>query len=113
MKQMILVGILALAASPSFAQTDGAAAPAAAPAAESPQTPAADPQAGGAGPANLCQELLAFMKTPPPETAAPSGPDKPAASPAGGRAEADGPGATPPPGGTGRRPVRERGGPDG
>jgi hypothetical protein len=48
---MVLAGIFALAASTSLAQT------------------AAD-QAGAGRPANLCQELLAFMKAPPPEPAA-------------------------------------------
>lgn len=56
MEKAVLAGILALAASASFAQT------------------AADP-AGARGPANLCQELLAFMEAPPPAaTAAPAAP---------------------------------------
>jgi hypothetical protein len=66
MREMVLAGIVALSASTSLAQTStapGSAAPAADTA-----TPAAQ-QAGA--PANLCQELLAFMKAPP-EAAAPT-----------------------------------------
>jgi hypothetical protein len=59
MKKMLLAGIVALSASTSLAQTSTAPEPAA-PAAPAAETPAQ--QAGG--PANLCQELLAFMKAP-------------------------------------------------
>lgn len=56
MEKMVLAGIFALAASTTFAQTGPAT------------SPATDP-AGAGGPANLCQELLAFMEAPPPEVA--------------------------------------------
>jgi hypothetical protein len=56
MEKAVLAAILALAAPTAFAQS------------------AADP-AGARGPANLCQELLAFMEAPPPAaTAAPAAP---------------------------------------
>lgn len=55
MGKAALAGIFALAASASFAQT------------------AADP-AGAGRPANLCQELLAFMEAPPPPAPAPAPP---------------------------------------
>lgn len=57
MKEMVLAGIVALSASTSLAQTS-TAPEATAPAADT-AMPVAQ-QAGG--PANLCQELLAFMK---------------------------------------------------
>ncbi|WP_287320201.1 hypothetical protein [Mesorhizobium sp.] len=62
MKKMLLAGIVALSTSTSLAQTSTAPEPTApaAPAAPTAETPAQ--QAGG--PANLCQELLAFMKAP-------------------------------------------------
>ena len=53
MGKLVLAGIFTLAASASLAQT-----------ASTPD------QAGAGGPANLCQELLAFMEAPPPEPAA-------------------------------------------
>ncbi|RWJ59190.1 MAG: hypothetical protein EOR32_23350 [Mesorhizobium sp.] len=59
MKEMVLAGIVALSASTSLAQTSTAPEPTA-PATET-ATPAA---AQASGPANLCQELLAFMKAP-------------------------------------------------
>ncbi|TIU03057.1 MAG: hypothetical protein E5W39_15090, partial [Mesorhizobium sp.] len=59
MKEMVLAGIVALSASTSLAQTS-TAPEATAPAADT-AMPVAQ-QAGG--PANLCQELLAFMKAP-------------------------------------------------
>ncbi|WP_287062354.1 hypothetical protein [Mesorhizobium sp.] len=57
MKKMLLAGIVALSTSTSLAQTSTAPEPTAPAGA----TPAAQ-QPGG--PANLCQELLAFMKAP-------------------------------------------------
>lgn len=69
MRSIVLVGIVVFSASTCLAQTT-----------EPPQPDqAAAPQQGG--PANLCQEILAFMKTPPPETAAPAA-AKPASEPA-------------------------------
>lgn len=67
MRMIIFAGIFALSASTSLAQTGTAPAPA---------DPAAAQQAGAGGPANLCQELVAFMNAPPPE--APAAPAKPA-----------------------------------
>jgi hypothetical protein len=52
MKKMALAGILTLVASTSYAQTGTAPAPAAA-------------QPAAMGPANICQELVAFMQGPP------------------------------------------------
>src|SRR3546814_14880394 len=54
MRKTALAAIFALSASTSFAQTDVTA-----------QKP------GNAGPANLCAELVAFMKASPPEPAPP------------------------------------------
>lgn len=78
MRSIILAGMFVLSASASWAQTTTSPQPAA-PAAEA-QTDQAAPQQGG--PANLCQELVAFMKAPPPEPAAPAGAAKPAEPPA-------------------------------
>ena len=78
MRTMVLAGIFALSASTSLAQTATQPQPAA-PAAEAPADQAAAPPQSG--PANLCQEFLAFMKAPP-EPAAPAGAAKPAAAPA-------------------------------
>ena len=75
MKKIALAGILALSASTCLAQSTTS---------PQPNAPSADTPAGAAsqagGPANLCQELLAFMKAPPPE------PDD-AAKPAAGSAQ--------------------------
>lgn len=84
MKKVILAGFFALSASTALAQTNPApqpaapapqAAPSTAPASPAPSDQAASQPASG--PANLCQELVAFMKAPPPQDAA-----KPAAAPA-------------------------------
>ena len=84
MRSMFFAGIFALSASTALAQTGSAPAPAApatsAPQAATPATQAAGQQTGK--PANICQELVAFMKAPPPEAAAPAAPAKPAAAPA-------------------------------
>jgi hypothetical protein len=77
MRKTVFAGILILTASTSHAQTGMAPAPAA---------PSAPGPAAAMGPANLCQELVAFMQAPPPAAAAPAGaaPAKPAAaSPSG------------------------------
>jgi hypothetical protein len=69
-------------AAPQTAAPQTAAPRTATPAAPAETDPAAGQQADAAGPANLCQELLAFMKAPPPEPAAPAAaPAKPAAAP--------------------------------
>ena len=77
MRSIILAGTVVLSASASWAQTATSPQPAA-PAAQTDQ--AAAPQQDG--PANICQEILAFMKAPPPEAAAPAGAAKPAEPPA-------------------------------
>ncbi len=74
MRNIVLAGIFSLAASTALAQT--------APEPAAPSAPAAPAETQQAGPANLCQELLAFMKAPPPEPATPAAPAKPAAAPA-------------------------------
>ena len=80
MRKMVLAGIFALSASTtSLAQTTTPPQPAA-PAAGAPADQAAAPPQSG--PANLCQEFLAFMKAPPPEPTTPAGAAKPAAAPA-------------------------------
>lgn len=76
MRKTVLAGIFALSASTAFAQTNPTPKPEA-PAAV-PTNPDA-PQAAAGGPANLCGELLAFMKAPPPE-ADPAAAAKPAAA---------------------------------
>ncbi len=85
MRTIIFAGIFALSASSAIAQTGTPRAPSP-PAAET----AAAGQPGSGRPANLCQELLAFMKAPPPEAPAASAPAKPAAeaksAPASGQA---------------------------
>ncbi|RUM95832.1 hypothetical protein EET67_20780 [Pseudaminobacter arsenicus] len=73
MTKLFLAGIFALSVSTSLAQTHTA-----------PTAPAAPANAGAGSatagePANLCQELLAFMKAPP-EPEAPISPAKPAAT---------------------------------
>src|SRR5690606_15676971 len=78
MKSIILAGMFALSASTSLAQTT-TPPQTAAPAVEPGTDQAAAPQGG---PANLCQEILAFMKAPPPEAAAPAAAAKPADPPA-------------------------------
>ncbi len=60
MRKIFLAGIFALAASTSLAQTDTAPAPATPPA-----DSAATQQTEAGRPANLCQELLAFVRNPP------------------------------------------------
>ena len=96
MRKRVLAGIFALSASTSLAQTGTTPEPATEPAATStaPAAPAnsgansgAGQQVDAAGPANLCQELLAFMQAPPPEEAAPA-PAKPAAASTGQAAPA-------------------------
>lgn len=87
MRKTVLAGIFALSASTALAQTNSAPEPTppaetatpAAPAGPAPANPDAAPQANAGGPANLCQELLAFMKAPPPEAAAPAAAAKSAA----------------------------------
>lgn len=69
MKEIILAGAFALSASTCLAQTATSPEPAPSEAA-SPVDPAPVSQQGG--PANLCQEILAFMKAPPPETVKPA-----------------------------------------
>lgn len=64
MRAMVLSGALTLLAATSLAQTSWA------------QTALSPAASEAEGPANLCQELLAFMKAPPPAAAA----DKPAAT---------------------------------
>jgi len=78
MRSIILAGMFALLASTSWAQTTPA-----------PQTtvPPVDGQGNGpvvrqGGPSNLCQEVLAFMKAPAPEAAAPAVAAKPSEPPA-------------------------------
>jgi hypothetical protein len=78
MRSIILAGMCVLSASASWAQTTTPPQPST-PAVEA-QTDQAAPKQGG--PANLCQELLAFMKAPPPEAPAPAGAAKPAEPPA-------------------------------
>lgn len=89
MRKIIFAGIFALSASTALAQTGTPQVPTA-PAAKSGAP--ADPASAG-GPANLCQELLAFMKAPPPEEAT-TAPAKPAADrqspPAAAQPAADG-----------------------
>ncbi|WP_163264503.1 hypothetical protein [Chelativorans alearense] len=81
MRKMFLAGIFALAASTSLAQTDTAPEPVApegatpapaTPEAAAPGDSAATQQTEAGRPANLCQELLAFVQNPP-EAAAPAG----------------------------------------
>lgn len=89
MRTLILAALFALSATPSLAQGGSEpAAPAVAPGA---------PLAGGV--ANLCQELLAFMKAPPPEPEAkqaPAAADKSAsAQPAGAKPSETRKGTTP------------------
>src|SRR3546814_3965204 len=100
MRQVILAGVFVLAASPSFAQTDRAPEAPQAPAAEAPggDAPAGDRQAEAAGPANLCQELLAFMQLPPPEATAPPKQDASAKQDTSSEPAAAERGATPPSG---------------
>ncbi|MCV0395594.1 MAG: hypothetical protein K5872_17170 [Rhizobiaceae bacterium] len=79
MRSVILTGIFVLSASTSWAQTTTSPQPA------DPAVEAQTDQATAArqtGPANLCQEILAFMKAPPPEAATPAGAAKPAEPPA-------------------------------
>lgn len=78
MRTLALAGLLAMAAPIAMAQTGG------------PQPGAAAGQAGGGEPANICQELVAFMKAPAPGQAAATG----ATAPAQGAA-ASGGGGTP------------------
>lgn len=75
MGKAVLAGIFALAASTALAQTDATSKP------NTVQEPAVSEQTRTGGPANLCQELLAFMTAPPPEPApaAAAAPAKPAA----------------------------------
>lgn len=76
MRSIVLVGAVVFSASTCLAQTDAPPQPA------TPGTAAqsqADAPAQRSGPANICQELLAFMTTPVPEAEAPA-PAKPAAA---------------------------------
>lgn len=87
MRIIVLAGILALSASTSFGQTGTAPQPTA------PNAPAASGSGGQAaaqpgGPANLCQELLAFMKAPPPPPTAAAA-AKPAAAEKSASAQQD------------------------
>lgn len=85
MRRTIFAGIFALAASTSLAQTPTAPKPVS-PEEGAPQSgtsetaaptnPAATQQTSAGQPANLCQELLAFMQAPPPEEAVPAAPAK-------------------------------------
>ncbi|MFU0507023.1 hypothetical protein [Pseudaminobacter sp. NGMCC 1.201702] len=92
MRKTVLAGIVALSASTSYAQNSTAPDPNVAqePPAAQTATPVAPPTMAPSDPAaqntrtgrpaNLCQELLAFMKAPP-EAAAPAAGAKPAAAP--------------------------------
>jgi hypothetical protein len=71
MREIILAGMFAFSASTCLAQTTPASKPASPPAVQK-------SAAQQAGPANLCQEILLFMKSPPPEAAASPGAAKPA-----------------------------------
>lgn len=76
MMRTLLAGIFALATSAALAQTGTPA---------SGTSDAAAPAAGAGKPANICQELVAFMKAPPEKKAAPAKPAaaaKPAEPPA-------------------------------
>jgi hypothetical protein len=73
MREIILAGTFAFSASTCLAQTTPASQPASPPAVQK-------SAAQQAGPANLCQEILLFMKSPPPEAAASPGAAKPAAT---------------------------------
>ncbi len=75
MRSIILAGMFVLSASTSWAQTDTSPQSAAPSVDGQTDQAAAAPQGG---PANLCQEVLAFMKASPPEAAAPAGAAKPA-----------------------------------
>lgn len=75
MREIILAGVFALSVSTCLAQTITA------PQLASPETasPAVQkPVAQQGGPADLCQEILVFMKSPPPEAAVAPGAAKPA-----------------------------------
>lgn len=81
MRNITLAGMFALVASTSLAQTDTAPRPAApqneaptpaVPGVAGPNDAAATQQAAKGQPANLCQELLAFVKAPPTPPAAPA-----------------------------------------
>lgn len=86
MRRTVLAGMFMLSASFSWAQSTASPPPAA---------PALDPQGDQAtaaqqgGPANLCQEILAFIRAPSEEAAAPGGAAKPAEPPAQQSASAD------------------------
>jgi hypothetical protein len=67
MRNLALAGLLAMAAPIAMAQTGG------------PQPGTAAGQAGGGEPVNICQELVAFMKTPAPGQATATGATAPAA----------------------------------
>ncbi|MBX6746592.1 MAG: hypothetical protein IRY87_31550 [Acetobacteraceae bacterium] len=78
MRTLALAGLLAMAAPVAMAQTGGA------------QPGTAAGQASGDRPANICQELVAFMKAPAPGQATAAG----ASTPAQGAASSGGPGAS-------------------
>lgn len=75
MRTAIFAGLLALSASSSFAQT-GTPPATEAPAAETaaPAGQATAEKSGDGGPANLCEELMAFMTAPPPAAETPAKP---------------------------------------
>lgn len=68
MRNLALAGLLAMAAPVAMAQTDA------------PQPGAAAGQTGSGEPANICQELVAFMKAPAPGQATAAGAPAPAAA---------------------------------
>lgn len=77
MRGLALAGMLALSTAVTQAQTTTSPQAPAAPTAQAPAAQAAASRDGS--PANLCQEMLAFMKSPPPEAVVPAAAKKPAA----------------------------------
>jgi hypothetical protein len=71
MREIVLAGVLVLSTSTCFAQATQPSQPA--------PSGTSQPAASQPGAANLCQELLGFMKAPPPEATAASAAAKPAA----------------------------------
>lgn len=78
MRNIVLVGTLLFSASTCLAQTAAPLQPAAPVVSSQPDEAATVKRAG---PANLCQEVLAFMKAPTPEPAAPTAAKPAAAAP--------------------------------
>jgi hypothetical protein len=96
MRTIIFAGIFALSATSAIAQTGTPPAPSApAEKAAAPSDPAAR-QPGGGKPANLCHELVVFMKAPPPEAAPATAQTKSAADAKSATAAANAPGASQP-----------------